>query len=300
MGAQHRDNPPRPGPLPATSPPIVNAFTVDVEDWFQVAAFADVIERSSWEARECRVEPNVERLLQLLEDSGIHATFFTLGWIAERHPTLVRRIVAGGHELANHGHEHRMASEQTPAEFRADLTRAKATLEDIGGTAVIGYRAPSFSIGAANLWAHDVVLETGHRYSSSIYPVKTDLYGSPDAPRFAYRADNGLVEIPPTSLRAFGRNFPASGGGYFRLLPYAVSRWCFARINRSDAQSAIFYCHPWEIDPAQPRVAGARLKSRVRHYMNLHRTFGRIERLLGDFPWDRVDRVFAERIGGSE
>ncbi|MBW6496309.1 MAG: DUF3473 domain-containing protein [Burkholderiaceae bacterium] len=276
---------------------MVNAFTVDVEDYFQVAAFADVIERSSWDSRECRVEANVERLLELLAARGVHATFFTLGWIAERYPALVRRIVTGGHELANHGHEHRMVSEQTPEEFRADLARAKATLEDIGGAAVKGYRAPSFSIGAQNMWAHDMVAETGHRYSSSIYPVKTDLYGSPDAPRFAYRAANGLLEIPPTSLRAFGRNFPASGGGYFRLLPYQVSRRCFMHVNHAESQPAMFYCHPWEIDPGQPRVAGARLKSRLRHYLNLQRTFGRIERLLTDFAWDRVDRVFGEQLG---
>ncbi len=282
---------------PGASAPIVNAFTVDVEDYFQVAAFADVIERSSWETRECRVEANVERLLSLLEDRGVLATFFTLGWIAQRHPALVRRIVAGGHELGNHGHEHRMATEQTPAEFRADLARAKATLEDISGSAVNGYRAPSFSIGTQNMWAHDVVAETGHSYSSSIYPVKTDLYGSPDAPRFAYRAANGLLEIPPTSLRAFGRNFPASGGGYFRLLPYEVSRRCFMHVNRAEAQPAMFYCHPWEIDPGQPRVAGARLKSRLRHYLNLKRTFGRIDRLLADFAWNRVDRVFGEQLG---
>ena len=282
---------------PGASATIVNAFTVDVEDYFQVAAFADVIERSSWETRECRVEANVERLLELLEDRSVRATFFTLGWIAERHPALVRRIVAGGHELGNHGHEHRMATEQTSAEFRADLARAKATLEDISGTAVNGYRAPSFSIGAQNMWAHDVVAETGHHYSSSIYPVKTDLYGSPDAPRFAYRAANGLLEIPPTSLRAFGRNFPASGGGYFRLLPYQVSRRCFMHVNHAEAQPAMFYCHPWEIDPGQPRVAGARLKSRLRHYLNLKHTFGRIDRLLADFAWDRVDRVFGEQLG---
>lgn len=290
---------PSEAPSPAAAP--ANAFTVDVEDWFQVSAFEAVIDRRQWDALPCRVEPNVDRLLALLERRQARATFFTLGWIAERYPQLVRRIAAHGHEVASHGYGHLRATDQSPAQFREDLVRAKALLEDLTGTAVLGYRAPSFSIGAANLWAHDVVADTGHRYSSSIYPVAHDHYGMPSAPRFAWRSANGLLEIPPSSVRLGSRNLPASGGGYFRLLPYPVSRWGFERVNAVDAQPAIFYCHPWEVDPEQPRVRGASLKSRFRHYLNLHRTLPRIDRLLQDFRWDRMDRVFAAEIatGGA-
>ncbi len=281
-------------PPGAASAPIRNAMTIDVEDYFQVSAFAPVIDRASWPERECRVEANIERILAILADGKVHATFFTLGWIAERYPDMVRRIVAGGHELASHGYGHLRASDQDLAEFTDDITRSKALLEDIGGQAVLGYRAPSFSIGKANMWALDALQQAGYRYSSSIYPVVHDHYGMPDAPRFAYypNGEGGLLEVPITTVRMMNRNLPAGGGGYFRLFPYALSRYLMAKVNRDDGQSAIFYCHPWELDPGQPRPEGVDLKSRFRHYVNLGRTEGRIKALTRDFAWDRMDRIF--------
>jgi polysaccharide deacetylase family protein (PEP-CTERM system associated) len=275
--------------------PPLNALTVDVEDYFQVSALAPHIDRASWDQRPCRVEGNVQRLLALFAARNAKATFFTLGWVAERYPQLVRDIVAGGHELASHGYGHLRASEQSPEQFREDIGRAKTLLEDIGGVPVIGYRAPSFSIGYSNPWAFDVLVDGGYRYSSSVYPVRHDHYGMPDAPRFPYPARPGLVEIPVTTTRLFGRNLPAGGGGYFRLAPYALSRWALRRVNRIDAKPAIFYFHPWEIDPGQPRVPGTSLKTRFRHYVNLARTEPRLGRLLSDFRWGRVDDVFELR-----
>jgi polysaccharide deacetylase family protein (PEP-CTERM system associated) len=274
---------------------ITNAFTIDVEDYFQVSALAPHIDRSTWDERPCRVERNVGRLIELLGLHGARATFFTLGWIAKRYPNLVREIVAGGHELASHGFGHLRASDQTPAEFRADVRQAKYLLEDIAAQPVLGYRAPSFSIGYTNPWAFDVLVEEGYRYSSSVYPVQHDHYGMPDAPRFPYRVRPQLIEIPLTTTRLFGRNLPAGGGGYFRLAPYQLSRWALRRVNRLDQRPTIFYMHPWEIDPAQPRVAGTTLKTRFRHYVNLHRTEPRLSRLLQDFRWGRVDDVFGIR-----
>jgi polysaccharide deacetylase family protein (PEP-CTERM system associated) len=283
-------------PIASSARVVSNAMTIDVEDYFQVAALAPRIDRSSWDSIERRVEPNVDRLLQMLRAQGVRATFFTLGWIAERHPALVRRIVAEGHELASHGYGHQRASEQTPAGFREDVVRARAILEDIGGVRVAGYRAPSFSIGASNLWAFDELAAAGYRYSSSVYPVRHDHYGMPDAPRFPFAARAGVVEIPVSTLRLWGRNWPAGGGGFFRLLPYSVSRGAISRVNRVDGKSAIFYCHPWEFDPDQPRVAGLSARSRFRHYLNLDRTEARLRALLTDFRWDRVDRVFARDL----
>lgn len=278
--------------------PIANALTCDVEDWFQVSALAPHIPRHSWDSRECRVERNIERLLALFAQHRATATFFTLGWIAERYPQVVRAIVGAGHELASHGHGHLRASEQSHTEFSNDVRSAKALLEDLGGREVTGYRAPSFSIGRANLWAFDVLAEAGYRYSSSVYPVRHDHYGMPDAPRFPYRARQQLLEIPVTTARVLGTNLPAGGGGYFRFVPYRVSQWMIRRVNRIDGRPAIFYFHPWEIDPQQPRVAGTSLKTRFRHYVNLHRTEDRLARLLTDFRWDRVDRVYASDLAG--
>jgi polysaccharide deacetylase family protein (PEP-CTERM system associated) len=275
------------------APALVNALTIDVEDYFQVSALAPHIPRSEWDTRECRIERNMDRILALLDQHGTRATFFTLGWVAERYPALVRRIVEGGHELASHGYGHQRASDLSQDEFRADVQRAKKVLEDIGGVAVRGYRAPSFSIGHGNLWALDVLADTGHAYSSSIYPIRHDHYGMPDAPRFAHRR-NGLLEIPVTTLRMGGVNLPSSGGGYFRLLPYGVSRWMLRRVNAVDRESAIFYFHPWEIDHAQPRIPGVSAKTRFRHYVNLHRVEARLERLLSDFRWGRMDRIFLD------
>jgi polysaccharide deacetylase family protein (PEP-CTERM system associated) len=273
---------------------IRNAMTCDVEDYFQVSAFAPYIPRESWPSRECRVEANVERILALFAQHGVKATFFTLGWIAERYPQVVRNIVAGGHELASHGYGHQRASNQDRAEFANDVRSAKALLEDLGGVAVSGYRAPSFSIGQGNLWAHDVLLEAGYRYSSSIYPIAHDHYGMPDAPRFAFypNGTDGLLEVPVTTVRIGARNLPAGGGGYFRLLPYALSRWMMERVNRDDGQSALFYFHPWEIDPGQPRPEGLGAKARFRHYVNIGRMERRLALLARDFAWDRMDRIF--------
>jgi len=272
--------------------PLTNALTIDVEDYFQVSAFAPHINRADWDSRECRVEHNIDRILKLLGEEQTKATFFTLGWVAERYPQMVRRIVSEGHELASHGYGHQRASDLTEAEFFHDVSHAKALLEDIGGQAVQGYRAPSFSIGTGNLWALDTLLRAGYRYSSSIYPVKHDHYGMPDAPRFAHQIRDGLMEVPPTTLRLFNRNLPSSGGGYFRLLPYALSRWMLQQVNQRDAESAIFYFHPWEIDPGQPRVSGIDMKTRFRHYVNIGRTEQRLTRLLKDFRWGRMDDIF--------
>jgi len=271
---------------------IANALTIDVEDYFQVSAFAPHIARSEWDSMPCRVERNIDCILQLLEQGGAKATFFTLGWLAERYPRIVRDIVAGGHEVASHGQAHLRASEQSREEFAADIRRAKQVLEDVAGVSVRGYRAPSFSIGHGNLWAFDCIAEAGYRYSSSIYPVQHDHYGMPDAPRFPFQVRDSLLEIPVTTTRVFGRNLPAGGGGYFRLAPYQVSRWAIGRVNEVDGRSAIFYFHPWEIDPGQPRVKGISAKTRFRHYLNLDRTEARLRQLLSDFRWDRADRVF--------
>ena len=261
------------------------------------SAFADRIARSDWDALPCRVERNIDRILELFAEADAHATFFTLGWIAERYPDVVRRISAAGHEVASHGFEHRRASEQKRDEFLADIRLAKAVLEDIAGQEVHGYRAPSFSVGRANPWAFDCMSEAGYKYSSSIYPIRHDHYGIPDGPRFAHQIRPGLLEVPVATIRMLSKNLPAGGGGYFRLLPYAVSRWSIRRINTVDRKPAMFYFHPWELDPDQPRVAGITAKTRFRHYLNLHRMQPRISRLLADFRWDRADRVF---LGGVQ
>lgn len=275
-----------------------NVMSVDVEDYFQVAAFADRIPREHWERWPCRVEANVERILALFDEYGVKATFFTLGWVAERYPGLVRRISDNGHELASHGYGHQRASEMSRPAFRQDITRAKALLEDIAGVAVRGYRAPSFSIGQANLWALDELAAAGYAYSSSIYPIAHDHYGMPQAPRFPYRPARcpELLELPPTTVRLAGRNLPAAGGGFFRLLPYAVSRRLIERVNRVEGQPCMFYFHPWEVDPAQPRVPGASARSRFRHYVNLERMEGKLRRLLKDFRWGRADDVHASSL----
>jgi polysaccharide deacetylase family protein (PEP-CTERM system associated) len=279
---------------------IANAMTVDVEDYFHVQAFAGTIDRASWDSLPCRVEANTDRILGLLDAAGVKATMFTLGWVAERYPQIVRRIVAAGHELASHGHGHARVDSLSEAEFRQDVTRARSLLEDIGGVAVQGYRAPTFSIGPRCPWAYDVLAGTGHRYSSSIYPVRHDLYGAPDAPRFPYRPDQRAIwELPMTTMQLFGRNLPCSGGGYFRLLPYTVFRQGIGRFNAVHRRPGMFYTHPWEIDALQPRVAAAPALSKFRHYVNLHRSADRMRRLLRDFAWDRVDRVFADVISAG-
>ena len=277
------------------SPPLVNALTIDVEDYFQVSAFAPHVERGHWDHMPCRVERNVDLVLALLRESGTKATFFTLGWIAERYPKLVTTITAEGHEIASHGYGHHRASEQSPEAFLSDIRLAKHVLEDVTGHEVKGYRAPSFSIGRGNPWAFDCLHRAGYKYSSSVYPVRHDHYGMPDAPRFSFESHPGLLELPVTTCRVFQTNLPAGGGGYFRLMPYKFSKWMIHRVNRIDKKPAVFYFHPWEVDPEQPRVPGVGRKTQFRHYVNLHRTEPRLRQLLTDFHWDRVDRVFLAR-----
>lgn len=278
----------------AAGAPLRNALTIDVEDYFQVSAFDGRISREAWNRLPCRVERNVERVLDILREHQACGTFFVLGWIAERYPRLVERVAALGHEIASHGYGHVRATAQSPAEFRDDVVRAKAVLEDLSGVPVQGYRAPSFSIGAENDWAVRVLHEAGYRYSSSVYPIRHDHYGAPEAPRAGFYPDGGagLLELPITTVRFFNRNFPAGGGGYFRLLPYAVSRWCLRHVNEQEGRPCVFYFHPWEIDDGQPRVRGIAARTRFRHYVNIAAMEGRIRALCADFAWDRIDRVF--------
>jgi polysaccharide deacetylase family protein (PEP-CTERM system associated) len=278
--------------------PPRNAMTVDVEDWFQVQAFAGTLRREDWEGLERRVEANTERVLEAFARHGVRGTFFTLGWVAERHPLLIRRIVAAGHELASHGHGHEQVHAIGEAAFREDIRRAKALLEDAGGVVVRGYRAPTFSIGPRTPWAHAVLAEEGHGYSSSVFPVRHDLYGAPDAPRGPYRPrPDGVPELPMTTVRALGRNLPCAGGGWFRLVPYPLFRTGLRRVNGAEDARGIFYFHPWEVDPAQPRVAAAGRLSRFRHYTGLGSMMARLEMLLRDFRWGRMDEVFAAELG---
>lgn len=273
---------------------ITGAMTVDVEDYFQVAAFAGQVKREDWERLPCRVERNLDTILGMFADHGVTATFFTLGWIAERYPQAIRRIVSGGHELASHGYEHEKVHTQDPETFRKDIRRTKGILEEIGSQPVKGYRAASFSIDERSLWAFDILAEEGYDYSSSVYPIKHDHYGMPDASRFAYRPSDKhrLLEVPISTVNLFNRNIPSGGGGYFRLLPYGFSRWALRRIAEKDRKPVVFYFHPWEIDPDQPRVGGIPLRSRFRHYVNLNIMERRLRAILGDFRWDRMDRVF--------
>jgi polysaccharide deacetylase family protein (PEP-CTERM system associated) len=280
-------------PVPGRPGRKANAMTVDVEDYFQVEAFFSQIDRAGWESRECRVERNVDLILELFARKGASATFFTLGWVAKRYPQIVRRIVENGHELASHGLSHFRADQQTRVQFLDDVTQSKALLEDIGGTAVRGYRATSFSITRRNLWAFNALEEAGYSYSSSTHPIPHDLYGISEQPRFAFYpfAESKFIEIPVTTVRMLGRNWPAGGGGYFRLLPYAVFKRNLRSVQRGERQPCTFYFHPWEIDPGQPRIAGTSVKTRFRHYLNLGRTYNRLEHLLDDFEWASITSV---------
>ncbi|MFC3099588.1 XrtA system polysaccharide deacetylase [Altererythrobacter lauratis] len=275
---------------------IVNGLSVDVEDWFQVGAFEDVIERGDWAGLDDRVERNVHAILDLFDEAGASATFFTLGWVAQRHACLLREVAARGHEVASHGWDHTRVFKLTPAEFAEDIRKARIAIEDATGLPVTGYRAPSFSIDHRTPWAFAELVEQGYAYSSSVAPVAHDHYGWADAPRFAFRplpwAD--LVEIPVTTAMFGGKRLAAGGGGFFRVLPYAFSRWAIRQVNRTDGRPAIFYFHPWEIDPGQPRVAGAPLKSRLRHYTNLDKMAPKLRQLIHEFAWGRMD-VLAHR-----
>jgi polysaccharide deacetylase family protein (PEP-CTERM system associated) len=270
-----------------------NAMTVDLEDYFQVSAFESQVPASTWETRECRIERNAHLILALFARHGVKATFFSLGWIAERFPKLMREICSAGHEVASHGYRHVRVTEQTPEQFRQDVRSTKQLLEDTCGCSVRGYRAASFSITKSNQWALDVLAEEGYAYSSSIYPIRHDHYGIPDAPRFVFRPGHrDLLEVPVTTVSFMNRNLPCGGGGYFRLVPYALSRWALRRVNRREGESAVFYFHPWEVDPDQPVQQNIGLKTHFRHYVNLSRMAHKLDRLLGDFEWGRMDEVF--------
>lgn len=272
---------------------IINGLSVDVEDWFQVGAFEGVIDRADWDSLEHRVEANTHAVLDLFDAAGVKATFFTLGWVARRHPALMQRIVRDGHELASHGLDHARVFTLGADRFAADLTESRKILEDAGGVAIKGYRAPSFSIDPRTPWAHRILADQGYTYSSSVAPIAHDHYGWRDAPRFAFRplADSALIEIPVTTVEVAGRRQAAGGGGFFRLFPYWFSHWALRRVNTHDARPAITYFHPWEIDPGQPRVAEASARSRLRHYTNLDVMAPKLARLTRDFQWGRMDML---------
>jgi polysaccharide deacetylase family protein (PEP-CTERM system associated) len=274
---------------------MLNALSVDVEDWFQVGAFEKVIAREQWDRLSCRVERNCVAILALFDRAEVKATFFVLGWIAERYPDLVRQIAGRGHEVASHGWDHRRVWTMTEAEFAADLERASRAIEAVSGVRPRGYRAPSFSIDARTPWAHRVLGEQGYDYSSSVAPIRHDHYGWPEAPRFAFRPLGGsdLIELPVTTVTLAGKRMAAGGGGFFRLLPFAFSSWAIDRVNRRDERPAVFYFHPWEIDPDQPRVSKAPLRSRLRHYSRLSAMAGKLESLLARHQWGRTDAVAA-------
>ena len=272
---------------------ILNGLSVDVEDWFQVGAFENTIDRADWDGMALRVADNVGFVLDLFDACEVKATFFTLGWVAEREPGAIRAIVERGHELASHGYDHARVFTMSREQFAADLAKTRTILEDAGGAPISGYRAPSFSIDARTPWAHEVLAEQGYRYSSSVAPIVHDHYGWREAPRFAFRPVDGseLVEIPVTTAQIGERRLAAGGGGFFRVLPYAFSNWAIKRVNQRDERPAIFYFHPWEIDPEQPRVEGAPLRSRVRHYTNLSKMAGKLRKLASDFSWGRMDEI---------
>jgi polysaccharide deacetylase family protein (PEP-CTERM system associated) len=284
-------------PLGASNPAaIVNAMSIDVEDYFHVSVFDGIVPRSEWARMESRVCRNTDRLLAMFAEFGVRSTFFVLGWVAERHPDLVRRIADAGHEIASHGYAHRLIYDQTPTAFRDDVRRAKRLLEDAGGRKVVGYRAPSYSITPRSLWALDVLLEEGYQYDSSIFPIRHDRYGIPVSgrkPYFIQRTRGTLVEVPGSTTKVGPLNLPVAGGGYFRILPYWWTRWGIARVNERERRPAIFYLHPWEIDPEQPRLPAGRL-SRFRHYRNLEDTEARMRQLLTDFKFDALETVVAQ------
>jgi polysaccharide deacetylase family protein (PEP-CTERM system associated) len=280
---------------------VRNALSVDVEDWFQVGAFETVISRGDWDSLECRVERNCDAVLALFDQAGVKGTFFTLGWVAERYPALMRRIAGAGHEIASHGYAHDRVFTFTPQQFADDLIRARALIEDASGQKVNGYRAPSFSIDQRTPWAHEILAEHGYTYSSSVAPVKHDHYGWADAPRFAFRpvAGSDFLEIPVTTATIGSRRLAAGGGGFFRLLPYQFSRWAIRQVNERDERPAVIYFHPWEIDPGQPRVTNAPIKSKLRHYTKLDVMAAKLKRLAHEFEWERLDTIVAREKGRS-
>jgi len=284
-------------PTPPTADErMMNAMTIDVEDYFHVSVFEKTVDRSRWDTLETRVRANTDRLLDLFDERGVRGTFFVLGWVAERYPDLVKAIAARGHELASHGYAHRLVYDQTPEVFREDVRRAKDLIEAAAAQPVRGYRAPSFSVTSRSLWALDVLVEEGYTYDASIFPIRHDRYGIPGAPRWPHAIDRGrgrIFEVPGSTVRIGSTNLPVAGGGYFRILPYAWTHWGIARVNRTERQPAIFYLHPWEIDPGQPRLPASRL-GRFRHYRNLGKVEPRLRRLLADFSFGPLRHVLPE------
>ena len=277
--------------LTVPQPKITNGLSVDVEDWFQVGAFENVISRDTWDSLPLRVTDNVLRVIDLFAEADVKATFFTLGWVARRNGALIRRIADAGHEVASHGWDHARVFTLDRKSFGEDIARARVVLEDASGTQVTGYRAPSFSIDQRTPWAYEELARQGYVYSSSVAPVAHDHYGWPDAPRFAFNPLpwHPLIEIPVTTAILGGRRVAAGGGGFFRVLPYAFSRWAIRQVNRQDHRPAVFYFHPWEIDPDQPRVPNAPMRSRLRHYTNLAKMGGKLTELVHEFAWGRMD-----------
>lgn len=287
--------------MPEDLPFLTNGLSVDVEDWFQVGAFENAIERASWDGLTDRVERNCDAILRMFADADVKATFFTLGWVAKRHPGLMQRIAAEGHEIASHGWDHARVFRLGREEFARDLEKSRKVIEDASGMAVTGYRAPSFSIDHRTPWAYRILAEQGFTYSSSVAPIAHDHYGWRDAPRFAFRPLpwSDLLEIPVTTATFAGRRLAAGGGGFFRVLPYGFSRWAIRQVNRREGRPAIFYFHPWEIDPGQPRVFNAPLRSRLRHYTNLEGMVGKLRRLIGEFRWGRIDLLVAREAANA-
>jgi len=271
----------------------VHAMTCDVEDYFQVSAFDGIVPRSRWTDVECRIPRNIDLALQMFAENGTKATFFTLGWVAEHYPDVIRRIVSEGHELASHGMAHFRVWSQTPDEFRQDAGRARNLLQDVGGVSVLGYRAASWSIDGRTPWAHEILAELGYQYSSSVYPISHDHYGVPGARRDPHPIDGvDIIEVPPSTARVLGRNIPIGGGGYFRLFPLRLSKYFINRQRDNEAHPYVFYFHPWELDPNQPRVSGASAKSRFRHYLNLNRFESRLSNLIANYRWGRMDEIY--------
>ncbi len=271
----------------------INALTVDVEDYFQVSAFEHLVPKESWDSYDCRIPKNVDRVLQLFSDANAKATFFALGWVASRLPAVIRRIVDEGHELASHGMNHTRIWAQSSDEFRNDVAASKKLLEDVSGVQVRGYRAASWSLDERTPWAHEIIGEAGYEYSSSLYPVRHDLYGVPDAPAYPFYPVSGdLLEVPASTVCLFGRNWPAAGGGFFRLLPLKTSLWMINRVSQASGLPALFYFHPWELDPQQPRINGADRRARFRHYLNLDKFERRLRVLSKAFKWDRMDQIY--------
>ena len=278
---------------------LLNAMSVDIEDWFQVGAFETVIDRADWDQLEQRVERNTDAVLGLFAELGIKATFFILGWVAERYPVLMQKIAAAGHEIANHGYDHARIFTLTPDQFRADLDRSRKILEDTSGQKVVGYRAPSFSIDQRTPWAHEILAEQGYAYSSSVAPINHDHYGWAGSPRFAWKPvqQSEFIELPVTTVKVGNRILAAGGGGFFRLLPYTLYDRAIRKMHRDDGRGAIFYFHPWEIDPDQPRVGNAPIKSKIRHYTNLKKMRSKLMRAGQGFNWGRVDELAALEAG---